>query len=194
MITFTLRIINQVVRGYLSPPKINANKTVDIAFRCYPVDIDGFLHMNNSNYLQAAELSRWRTTAPILSHLFKKTNGSNSDGKSKGLFLFLAAENRVKYIRPINPFQRYIISTSIHVDKEDDKWIYYRHVFEEHPDDIAKPKPQEQDSSATRARTPMKFAVVDLKAVVKEGNGKTIKPSTIIHDSKYFQEWVSYER
>mmetsp|Transcript_12809 Transcript_12809/g.14458 ORF Transcript_12809/g.14458 Transcript_12809/m.14458 type:complete len:173 (+) Transcript_12809:140-658(+) len=169
MISFSSRIMNQIVRGYISSPKIKPNKTVSITFRCWPIDIDAFLHMNNSKYLQVAELSRWRTLPPssILSRVFSK----------EGL-LFLAVENHIQYMRPIKPFQRYIVSTSVSFEANDDKWINYRHVFEEHDDDVVCDKPKT-------------FAIVDLKAVVKEGNGKTVKPSTIVKDSKFFERWVS---
>jgi acyl-CoA thioesterase FadM len=180
MITFTLRQINQVIKGYVSPPKINPNKTVNISYRCWPIDVDAFLHMNNSKYLQLAELSRWRTLGPMFPRLF--------DFKKERL-LFLAVENKIKYLRPIQPFERYVISTSITVD-ETDKWVYYRHVFEEHPDDMSITSTSEMDKGATRP-SPRKFAVVDMKSVVKRESGKTVRPSTLIDDSNYFQEWVS---
>lgn len=171
MLSPTLRIIGQIVRGYLSPPSITAKRTVDITYRCWPRDADIFFHMNNSKYLQLAELSRWRTLSPMLPVLMKK-NG----------FLFLAAENHIKYLRPINIFQRYVISTNVYFDEKDDKWIYYDHIFQEHPDDVKQSGKQEN--------SPKTFAIVNLKAVVKEGNGKTIQPSSLVNESKFFQDWV----
>lgn len=171
MLSPTIRTINQVIRGFLSPPSVSANRTVDITYRCWPRDADLFFHMNNSKYLQLAELSRWRTLSPMLPALMKK-NG----------FLFLAAENHIKYLRPINIFQRYVISTTVHFDNTDDKWIYYEHVFQEHPDDMK--------LNSTKKESPKVFAVINLKAVVKEGNGKTVTPSSLVDESKFFQEWV----
>ena len=34
-----------------------------MAFRCWPVDLDMYLHLNNANYLRVAELSRWKQMA-----------------------------------------------------------------------------------------------------------------------------------
>jgi len=154
------------VRGYLSPPVVSLDKAVKLTFRCYPVDIDAFFHMNNSNYLLNAELCRWRTL-PATSIISRLT--------SKEGMLFLAAENNVQYFRPIQPMQRYIISTTCSIDKED-KWFYYTHTFEEHPDD-----------AKHEAR---RFAVVKLKAVVKQNNGITIKPSVLMEESQFYKDWV----
>jgi acyl-CoA thioesterase FadM len=166
----TLRVIHQVFRGYISKPfKLTPDKARVIPFRCWPVDIDVYLHMNNSKYLVGAELARWRSFPPsdLMSRAFTKRG-----------FLFLAAENNLKYHRPINPMQKYVISTKISVD-EGDKYLYYEHSFLEHPDDT------EDD--------PKLFAIVELKAVCKENNGKTIKPSELLEDSEYLREWVTKE-
>lgn len=150
------------------PPRVNPNKSVDVGFRCWPIDLDSFIHMNNSKYLQVAELTRWRTTVPVLPYIL-----------SKGLLL-LVAENNIQYMRPINPFQRYIVSTTVSVDEKEDKWIYYKHVFEEHPGDLR----EREDSTQ-----PITFAVVQMRGIVKEVNGKTVKPSTLINKSKFYKEW-----
>ena len=167
MLTHTLRTVHQIMKGYISRPTVSPEKAIVIPFRCWPIDCDIYFHMNNSKYLATAELARWRTLPP--SDMLSRT-------LSKEGLLFIAAENKVKYIRPINPMQKYVISTTVTVDSED-KWFYYKHSFLEHPDD-AKGK---QNS----------FAIVDLKAVVKKKNGKTIKPSVLIEDSKFYQEWVT---
>lgn len=166
MLTFTGRVLHQLARGYFTPPTVSADKAVKLTFRCYPIDIDTFFHMNNAKYLLNAELSRWRTlpATSIISRLTSK----------KGM-LFLAAENNVQYFRPIKPMQRYIISTTCFIDKED-KWFYYTHTFQEHPDDVDQ-----------EART---FAVVKLKAVVKQRDGKTIKPSVLMEESEFYKNWV----
>lgn len=166
MLTFTLRCAHQVLKGYLSPPKVSGKKVV-IPYRCYPIDIDAFFHMNNANYLLNAELSRWRTLPA--GNLLPRA-------MSKEGLLFLAAENKVKYMQPIEPWQRYVISTTCTVDSED-KWFYYKHTFQQHPDDVK-----------GKAK---KFATIDLKAVVKQRNGKTIKPSTLIDESEFYQQWVT---
>lgn len=189
MITSTIRVIHQIIRGYITPPKVNAlTKTVNVEFRCWPIDIDSFLHMNNSKYLQAAELSRWRTIGSTMPSFF-----------TKGV-LFLVVENNVKYLRPIQPFQRYVVSTSVTVDQKDDKWIYYKHVFEEHPDDVGKRLRGVSSPSSTRMNSgddddsklqKKIFAVVEMKSVVKESNGKTVRPSDLMGQSSYLQQWVA---
>ena len=175
MISFSARIIKQIVHGCISAPKIKPNKTVGIHFRCWPIDIDAFLHMNNSKYLQVAELARWRTlpASSMMSRVFTK----------EGL-LFLAVENHIKYIRPIQPFQKYVVSTSVSFDPIDDKWLNYKHVFHQETENNI------DSDSLSSGKT---FAIVDLKAVVKENNGRTIKPSTLVKNSKFFKDWVSVE-
>ncbi len=163
--------------GYFSRPKVNAStKAVVIPFRCWPIDIDCFLHMNNAKYLLNAELSRWRTIGNTRELIKRMT--------SKEGILFLAAENKVKYLRPIAPLQRYVISSTLQIDDED-KWLYYRHTFQEHPDDI---KGRDDNGGAKT------FAIVDLKAVVKERSGKTIKPSMLLEESDFYKEWATKRR
>ena len=167
MLTFTLRCAHQVFRGFLSKPVLSPEKAVVLSSRCWPLDCDVFLHMNNANYLTNAELTRWRTL-PACKLISRAT--------SKEGLLFLAAENDIKYYRPLNMFQRYVISSTCRVGS-DDKWFYYTHTFHEHPNDAK--------------GDPKKFATVELKAVVKERSGKTIKPSTLLEDSDFYREWVT---
>ena len=54
-----------------------------------PIDIDVFFHMNNSRYLQNAELSRWRT--------LPASNLASRVATKEGM-MFLAVENNIKYI------------------------------------------------------------------------------------------------
>lgn len=169
MLTHTLRIIDSVLRGYIKPPVLNkATKTVTIPFRCWPIDVDPYLHMNNSKYLFLAELARWRT--------FPETGMVQKAFSKEGLF-FLLAETSVEYQRPINPFQKFVISTNITMGN-DDKWVYYHHSFLQHPDDVKKGK------------EPLTFAKLKVKSVLKQANGKTIKPSTIIEDSEFIRDWI----
>ena len=196
MLTYTVRVFTQILRGLISPPQVNnLNKTVNVNYRCWPLDIDVFLHMNNAKYLHVAELSRWRTLTPIIPYFLSKR------------MIFLATENNVKYIRPINPLQRYVVSTTVTVDKSDDKWIHYNHVFEEHPEDVhCKNSNLDKgasndistligtgDSSNTMVAKPKIFAVVNTTAVVKESNGKTVKPSLLTTKSDFFQEWIVFK-
>lgn len=169
MLTYIARVAHQVIRGVLSPPVVSHGKKVIVPFRCHLIDVDGFFHMNNANYLLNAELSRWRTlpAGKLLSRFLSK------DG-----MLFLAVENRVRYLLPIEPFQKYVISTTVEIC-EQDKWWYYTHSFEQHPDYL------ENNAS------PKIYAVVDLKAVVKQRNGKTIKPSELLEKDDFYKKWVT---
>eukprot|EP00980_Cylindrotheca_fusiformis_P009893 scaffold2189_cov116-Cylindrotheca_fusiformis.AAC.13 len=167
MLSHMVRIVNNVARGYITPPKL-VNRAAIIPFRCLPMDVDPYMHMNNSRYLVYAELARWRT--------FPVTGLVHRSYSKEGLF-FILAECDVKYMREIRPFQKFVISTTLTIGEED-KWIYYHHHFLEHPDDV-------------RDGEQKKFALVTAKAVLKQRNGKTIKPSTMMKQSNH-GEWLTY--
>lgn len=169
MLTHTLRVIDAVLRGYVKPPVIDkATKTVTIPFRCWPVDLDPYLHMNNSKYLLTAELARWR--------IFPVTGMMSKALSKEGLF-FLLADAQIEYQRPINPFQKYVITTKVTMGN-DDKWVYYHHHFLQHPDDV---KPGNE---------PLTFAKIKAKSVLKQANGKTIKPSEMLKESDFIRDWI----
>jgi hypothetical protein len=158
MFTFTLRMLNQLMLGFARPSTVTRARGIpstDVAFRCWPIDLDIYMHMNNSCYLRVAELARWRA--------FPATGLLGKVMRDK--VLFLAVEQQIRYLRPIAPFRKYVVSTTCTVH-EDDKWLWYRHVFEQHPDDV---KPGKEAG---------KYAIIDLKAVLKEQSGKTIQPSS----------------
>lgn len=123
MITIALRILNQVVLGSIY--KINQNKGMPFVsiFRCWPVDVDIYFHMNNASYLRTAELSRWR--------LF---SASGAFTKSTADWKFIVVENNVNYLKSIAPFQAYTIHTT--VTTSDNKWLHYEHVFRHPTKDI----------------------------------------------------------
>lgn len=84
--------------------------------------------------------------------------------------MFLVVDQHINYQKPINPFQRYDVEVSAEVSN--DKWIHYTHVFQQHAQYV---KPNAQ---------PVIYAIVKLKAVVKEKSGKTIRPSEFITSSE----------
>ena len=46
--------------------------------------------------------------------------------------VFLVVEQKINYLAAIQPFQKYVVSTSISVSEN--KWLIYEHIFEqEHP-------------------------------------------------------------
>ncbi len=144
----------QICKGYLKQPTVTKNKTIECAFRCWPIDIDLYNHMNNANYLRVAELARWNAFPG--SGLF--------DAAVKKGIMFLAVEQSITYYKPVPSFGKYVVATSIDIYK-DDKWIWYTHTFLQHPDNV---------KVGQEAR---KYAEIKLRAVVKEKSGKTIKPS-----------------
>jgi len=144
---------------------VAGTKRVTAPFRCYPLDIDVFGHMNNANYIRVAELARWRmlTESNLLTYMLKRR------------LMFLLVEQTVKYDRPIMPFQSYNVQTSVKVCSED-KWVYYTHIFEE-------ANPSSSDS-------PKVYARIEAKTVMKLSNGKTLKPSEVAAINSYYKNLV----
>lgn len=117
--------------------------------------------------------------------------------------MLFAAENRVRYLRPIKPLERYVILTtcttvddssssklSSSSSKKNDKWLYYRHVFQQHPDDVVRTNNNNDDDEEEKEDiAPLTYAIIDLKAVVKQKNGVTIKPSVLMEESRFYREW-----
>ena len=126
--------------GSIEKLKFNGN-AVETSFRCWPIDIDLYMHMNNAKYVRVAEMARWR--------LFPATGAVKQMWKDG--IMFLITDQRVSYYKPIQPFQRYVVQTSIKFDKNDDKWMYYSHAFMQHPT-LVKP-----------GNHPVKYALVELK-------------------------------
>ena len=179
IIDYVARLLLHITWGRIEKLKFNGN-AVETSFRCWPIDIDLYMHMNNAKYVRVAEMARWR--------LFPATGAVKQMGKDG--IMFLVTDQRVSYYKPIQPFQRYVVQTSITFDKNDDKWMYYSHAFMQHPT-LVKPGSQ-----------PIKYALVELKvsfthpmlvaciillrvilvptqAVAKESNGKTIRASSM---------------
>jgi len=103
------------------------------------------------------------------------------DKAVKNKYMFLAVEQSIRYSRPIQPFQRYVVATTCTV-YDDNKWLWYKHTFEQHPDDV---KPGQE---------PREYAVIDLKAVLKEQSGKTIKPSDQLDASEFSKELFVFKK
>jgi acyl-CoA thioesterase FadM len=167
MLVFTTRVLWHLLMGKLRPP-LPANKSVSIEMRCSPLDIDSYLHMNNASYLRVAELCRWR--------VFPATGVFGAALKEK--MMFLAVEQKISYKKPIQCFQKFAVVTKADIFK-DDKWIWYEHVFQQHPDDV---KP---------GVNPVVFAKIELRAVMKQQNGKTVNPSCHIERSPFVANFYS---
>ena len=165
MLFFLGRVAHQLLRGYLNPSTILKTKTgalqYDVAFRCWPIDMDAFMHMNNAMYARVAELARWRVFVQ---------SGTLSLTSLRGI-LFLAVDQRVQHLRPIDPFQSFIVRTDISATQ--DKWIHYTHTF--------------QASSAADAQV---FAVVDCRAVLKQKDGRTVYLSSLVQESPFYRRML----
>lgn len=168
---FLGRIVNQLVQGYfkrLPLLKGPQNTTYyDVNMRCWPIDMDAFMHMNNACYVRCAELARWRVF--LQSDTLRMTS-------LQGI-LFLAVEQRVSYLKPIMPFAKYTIRTTI--TSSDNKWLHYRHTFQQH------------DSQVSNGKDAMVYAVVDCKAVLKEKTGKTVKIDQLIAHNDFYRDAVT---
>ena len=89
----------------------------------------------------------------------------------KNRILFLVVEQTITYSRPIVPFQKYVVSTTVEVS-DDDKWMYYKHSFN-------------APSALNSDVPPVHHALITLKAVLKETGGRTVKPSDAFTSSDY---------
>ena len=140
MIEIVLRILYHVAAGTAKKVKINKDlKCVDVDFRCWPVDIDIFFHMNNAKYIRVAELARWHIT-PATGILTARER-----------HLFLAVEQRIQYFKPIAPFQKYTVRTTLSYSPDDNKWLHYNHAFIQHRSDVKE------------NQEPIKYAEIQLK-------------------------------
>jgi len=153
-------MLNELALGIIIPFNKKISTAV-VPFRCWPIDMDVFMHMNNASYLRIAELARWR--------LLPQT-GMLAEVVKKG-WVFLAVENSVIYKKPILPFQKFVVEISIHTTK--DKWIHYCHKFLQHPKYVK------------AGEEPIEYARVNLMAVIKQKDGKTVRPSAM----KELSEW-----
>jgi acyl-CoA thioesterase FadM len=156
--------------GLVFPSKVKIIKEgikgAQASFRLWPVDMDIFIHMNNASYIRVAELHRWRMLSE--SGLLKQM--------MKDKTIFLAVDQSITYSRPILPFQKYIVTTTVKAS-DDDKWMYYQHSFDQ---------PGEVKDEKTRKH----YALITLKAVMKAPSGKTVRPSEVFTKNDYYKELV----
>lgn len=167
MLTYAIRVIWHLIMGKLRPP-VAKNRAVAISFRCSPLDSDTYMHMNNASYFRVAELARWR--------IFPASGVFGAAIKDR--LMFLAVEQKIAYKKPIGIFSKYVIVTKCDVYK-DDKWIWYEHIFQQHPDDVK------------ANAEPSVFAKIELRAVMKSPNGKTVNPSTHVANSEFVHSFYA---
>jgi acyl-CoA thioesterase FadM len=148
---FGLRVVNQLVLG--SFKKLPVKSPYVVNMRCWPIDY-GYMHMNNSSYLVAAELIRWRAFPQ--GNMMKVLQGR--------MPLFIPVEQSVQYFKSIELFQKYVISTT--VSEIDSKCVHYNHIFQQHPDDLKSPD-----------QKPTVFCIVSCKSVLTEKSNTTTAPT-----------------
>jgi len=155
-------MINQMAIGLINRSRKATELTV--GFRCLPIDMDVYGHMNNANYFRVAELARWRQTAQSGLLVLSIKEG----------WMFLIAEQTVNYYKPILPFKPFSVRSSISTD---DKWILYEHHFESPP--------------CREGEVPTIHARIRLRAVVKQVNGKTVQPEEVLGRCPDIRAWLS---
>ncbi len=128
-----------------------------------------FLHMNNASYIRVAELARWR--------LLPQT-GILPKTISEG-WLFLAVEQTATYAKPIMPFQRYEVETTL--TSHQDKWLMYEHKFVQCKDKVKEGK------------EPVVYATIKLRAVLKRADGRTIRHSELNDISPFNRELMGVD-
>ena len=111
-------------------------------------------------------MNRWRLFIP--SGLFSYC--------AKNRISFIASETSAKFFSAIRPFQKYTVSTTIHMT--DNKWLHYTHRFEKF-----------QEAEAKGDVVPKTLAIIEAKAVMKELNGKTFRLNNLtdIMTPEYYQ-------
>ena len=119
VLTFYSRLAHQLALGAVSSSK--AAKATKVPFMCWPVDTaeSMFDHMNNTNFLKFAELSRWRMMAEsgLLRRMIKEKMN------------LIIAEQTITYAKPIRNFQKFNVTTI--VSAAEDKWLCFDHSFED---------------------------------------------------------------
>lgn len=155
----------QLKKAGLIPPPL---KVVIATFRCWPIDFC-FGHLNNASFVTVGELNRWRlfTELELLPFVVKRKA------------LLIVSEQSVKYSKPILPFREYVVLTSIKI--VDDKWLHYSHSFEQHDDDV----PDGTES--------VKYAKIEAICVLKDNDGKTVRPSELAANSDLFRSMINDE-
>jgi acyl-CoA thioesterase FadM len=194
MLLYTLRVTYQILAGIIvkvKPRKIQATlltasdkamassprfegqkkfySCLETSFRCWPLDIDFFMHMNNANYFRIAELTRWRTMRSLL----KRVAVDRSQ--------VLIAAQSVTYYKPIGVFGRFLVRTHWTYVPADDRWLYGHHAFLSHPSDV---RPGDE---------PTVYARIILKCIWKEASGKTIRISSLLDSEDELRSIVSPE-
>jgi acyl-CoA thioesterase FadM len=107
-----------VLWGALWGPKRSALDGSVLTFRVLPNDLDPNWHMNNGRYLTIMDLGRLDMT--IHSGLMRAV--------LRNRWMPVLGGATIRYQRPLQPFQRYTLTTRI--VGWDEKWIYMEQLFD----------------------------------------------------------------
>ena len=157
MLLYSIRVFREVLVGYLT--KIPTKLPFIVEKRCWPMDADIYMHMNNACFPRISELVRCRLEPNLL-----------IDNLMKG-YMLLIVENKITYMTPIPIMSKYIISTNVTIGEN--KWWHYQHTFKEFDD----------SNNNSNGKVAKIYAIVEAKGVLKERNGKTIKVSDVMQAS-----------
>lgn len=161
MLTYSCRLLYALGRGALAPP-LPVTTVLATKFVAHPLDLDVNAHVNNAAYMRSAELARWQqcTQSRMLKAVLKNK------------WMFLVKDATINYHKPIPPFASYWVT----VDSQHDgkKWFTIKQTFLSAP-------PGVEGGTAT---PPTVFAEMEITAVVKQLNGKTVAPTALVEASE----------
>lgn len=151
-------MLAQLTAGALS----KSSPSTNAKFRCWPIDWDVYLHMNNACYFRVAELARWRqsTQAGMFGVAIQKR------------WMFIVVEQNIRYCKPILPFQSYVVRSEMRV--LDGKFTEYQHYFQ-----------------ANERADAQVFAQITMRCVVKHASGKTVTPAEVIETCPSILRWLA---
>lgn len=86
-------------------------------FRCWPLDMDINLHMNNGRYLTIMDLGRFSIMMKLGLFWMSVRRG----------WLPVVASVSIDFKKSLGPFQKYNLETRL--KSMDDKWFYFEQVF-----------------------------------------------------------------
>ena len=132
-------------------------------------------------------------TPQYVQHNSSAPSGLGGLAFQKG-YLFLAVEQNVLYRKPVPPLARYTVELSCSV--RDDKWIIYKHRFLKYNGgDVSNSSSGTSDGTGDSDGEvgEVEYAVVDLRAVMKERSGKTVHPSQMKEASEWSRQLFDNE-
>jgi acyl-CoA thioesterase FadM len=106
------------ILGALGEPRVGVLDGITTSHRCWPVDCDANLHMNDGRYLSISGLARVALMIRI---------GLGEPFRRRG-WRPVAGAADVRYFKEIRPFERFAIRTRIVA--WDEKYFVFEHMFD----------------------------------------------------------------